>query len=625
MQAAVRRLTRAIEQVQIGDLDGALSTATAVVRHNPELVDGHFILGMLCRDKGRLGEALKHLQNAVQSRPQNAAYVDALGTVHLASGRPEEAHAAFERALHLEPERPESLFNLGCARLRLGWYAAAKETLARLVQLQPRDNEAWLELGVAEARLGNLDQGMMAFHRSIELNPKNGLAWMNLGSLLAQLGHRDEPLRCYRRACALLPDHHSSLERLGWYLSHDGKYAEAREVFEKALALNPRAVSATAGLARLLEIEGRIDEAFDRLLPLVESGAQNERLVTTWASVCIKKGCPHQALSVVESLSQKELPALDEGRIQFALGNLLDSLGENSRAFAAWNRANESQGLVWDVAEARAEVDRILVAWANPSALARATHQDERMVFVLGMPRSGTSLVEQILGCHPQVQATGEREELRQMVFERGTDWPGLLAGSSPGDLDSCAQRYLESVLGSESDALRVTDKMPVNFRYVGWIRQVFPRARIVHLNRHPLDVGLSCLRQHFAGKANAWSMSLEGIAALMDDHDRLMALWRAQGTDDLFELSYEDLVSSPEETVRRLLDFVGLPFHEACLRHHESSRLVNTASYAQVQEPIHGHAIGKWHPYARQLLPLARARNLLEEVEAVINPKEGG
>ena len=203
------------------------------------------------------------------------------------------------------------------------------------------------------------------------------------------------------------------------------------------------------------------------------------------------------------------------------------------------------------------------------------------------------------------------------MALGAGDHWPSIMASLSAEALDEKASQYLKSVGAGAGDALWVTDKMPINFRYIGWIRQLFPQARIVHLQRHPLDVGLSCLRQHFVGDGNAWSTSLEGIAGLMEDHARLMKHWRAQRTDDLMELRYEDLVTEPEGTIRQLLDFVGLPFVEACLSPHESTRSVNTASWSQVREPIHPGAIAKWKAYAKGLRPLAAARDLGHEVDA--------
>ncbi len=625
MRAAARRLSRAIQQVQQGDLPGALSTAQKVVRYNPEYAEGRFILGMLCRDSGRLDEALEHLEHAVRSRPRDAAIVDALGTVHHASGRFREARQAFLTAVKLDPSAPAALYNLGSASLEVGDDQAARDCFQRLCELQPRDPEVWLNLGVSQARQGHLQQATAALRRATALDPSSASACMNLAGVLAHLGHLEEPGECYRRACELEPGSPRPHQRLGWYLAGRGQHGAAREAFEQALVLDPSSGPAAAGLAHLAEAAGQVQEARALLAPHLVASGGDVRVASTWAAICLRLGCPQDAICVVQPLAERALPALEEARLRFALGNLEHASGQPERAFQNWLRANERLGLGWDLVAARARTDRIQRAWADPSTLARASHGDLRPIFVLGLPRSGTSLTEQILGCHSGVRPAGEREELRQLALRQGRGWADTAAAMDAPALDAVAREYLWAVAGPEGGERRVTDKMPVNFRYIGWIRQLFPQAHIVHLQRHPLDVALSCLRQHFVGRANGWSTSLDGIASLIAEHDALMAHWRAQGTEDLHVVRYEDLVTRPEATVRQLLDRVGLPFEDACLRPHESARQVHTASYAQVQEPIHSGAVDKWHRYATQLRPLAHALGLEDQVDAVLERGKQG
>lgn len=618
MHAAARRLSRAIEQVQRGDLDGALSTASKVVRYNPEFTEGRFVLGMLCRDKGRLDDALVHLELAVKSRPDDAAILDALGTVHHASGRFREAQQVLLSAVRLDPRSHQALFNLGSTSLELGDDTAALDCFARLAALNPQDGEVQLNLGVAAGRVGRLDQAAAALRSATRLLPNHPSAWMNLGGVLAHLGHVEEPRRCYQRACELAPHQPSCHERLGWFLAGRGEPDAAQDAFEQALLLDPTRGPSAAGLAHLAETAGRVSEARELLQPHLVRHSGDVRVVSTWAAICLRLGKPLDALPFVQPLAERALPALEEARLRFALGSVQDAIGDHDEAFASWLRANERLGLGWDVDAERARVDHILSAWSSRDGLATATHGDGRMIFVLGLPRSGTSLVEQILDCHSQVRATGEREELRQLARRDGPDWPARAAALGAEALDAVAREYLRAVAGPVGDGARVTDKMPVNFRHLGWIRQLFPQAQVVHVHRNPLDVGLSCLRQHFVGQSNGWSTSLAGIAGVMDDHARLMAHWRSQGTDGLLELAYEDLVTAPEATIGALLAFLDLPFEPACLTPHTSQRRVNTASYAQVQEPIHGAAIGKWQAYAAGLAPLAQALGLQAQVDAV-------
>ncbi len=619
MRQAARRLSRAIQQVQQGDLDGALATAGKVVRYNPEYPEGRYILGMLTRDKGLLDEALGHLEHAVRLRPGDAAFLDALGTVHHAAGRFREARATFLGAVKLDPDAPAALYNLGSACLEVGDDGAARDCFARLSKLQPGDPEVWLNLGVAEARQGRLSQAEQALRRATALNPAGSSAWMNLAGVLAHLGHVEEPRRCYQRACELEPESARAHAYFGFFLAGRGEPATAREAFEQALLIDPRHGAAAAGLAHLAESAGRLQEARTLLEPHLVASAGDVRVATTWATICLRQDQAHAALPVLQPLVERSLPALEEARVRFALGNLQHATSDHAGAFQSWVWANARLGLPWDPEAPARRTAAIRRAWAAPEGLARSSVTDERMVFLLGMPRSGTSLVEQILGCHGSVMPTGEREELRQLALQQGAGWPATAASLRPAALDAAARQYLWAVAGPEGGASRVTDKMPVNFRYVGWIRQLFPKARIVWVRRHPLDVALSCLRQHFVGRANAWSTRLEGLSAVIAEHDALMAHWVGQGTDDLHALDYAELVTAPEPTIRALLGFLDLPFDDACLRPHESRRQVNTASYAQVQAPIHTGAIGKWQRYAAELRPVAEALGIVAEVDALL------
>ena len=285
--------------------------------------------------------------------------------------------------------------------------------------------------------------------------------------------------------------------------------------------------------------------------------------------------------------------------LQHALGDTLDELGDTERAFAAWSEANQLRGIEFDAEAHAARVLDIMNAYPAGSfqSLPRASHDSELPVFIVGVPRSGTSLTEEILASHPDAHGAGELNEIASGLRHRSQE-----------ALDAAAAPYLARLreLAAEScpDALRVTDKMPHNFLHLGLAAQLFPRARVVHCVRDPLDAGFSCFTRNFHA-SHDYATDLGSIGVFIRMHEQLMKHWKAVLPLPIHELRYEDLVEAPERVSRELVEFCGLDWDPAVLRFHESHRPVRTASYAQVRQPIYRTAVGRAKRYERCLEPL--------------------
>lgn len=299
--------------------------------------------------------------------------------------------------------------------------------------------------------------------------------------------------------------------------------------------------------------------------------------------------------------------------LHFKLGTLLDKAGQYPAAFAHVQRANELRDHQFDSAAFGAFVDDLIRTFSPEfvRAMARARHGSTRPLFIVGMPRSGTSLVEQILASHPQVQGAGELEDIRLLMAQLPArvqqPFPACFAALTPTLCDELAQPYLDRLTQLSAQARYVSNKMPENFLHLGLVAMLFPQARVIHCRRDPLDTCLSCYFNDFSG-SHAYAYDLADLGRYYHHYQRLMDHWRAVLDLPILELDNEALVADQEGMTRRLLAFCELPWDAACLRFYEHDRVVNTLSYRQVRRPITDVSIGRWRHYAEYLGPLKQA-----------------
>ena len=629
----VQTMKRAVDQHRGGDRAGARATCAGALRRAPEHAGAHNLMGVFHKSEGDLGAAERHLRRAVELDGVTWHYHAALGNLLDEQARYDEAVGCFEHAVRFSPRDPRLRFSLATALQRLGRHQEALACWRVMAELAPDSAVAHFNLGNASYARGEYAQAVDSYTRVLAKRPRNldalnnlasaqlalgrhaaaeatlrrGLAYAdpgspgvaslhaNLGAVLALQGHVEAPTACYRRALSADPDYLPAAVKLGHHLLQQGDLDGARARFQGVLDKASGTAGAVAGLAEVLERGGQTSEAEALVRDNLALAATEPNLAAITAALLRGAGAAAEALPLVTGLLAGGLPDAQRSMLLHHLGHLRDALGERDEAFAAWTEANALRGLRFDADAWRDEVERV-ERRTPPAPVATI---DERPVLIVGMPRSGTSLVEQILGCHPAVFAAGELENLRLMAERPGGDPEGL-ARFYRRHLDACA-----------GDAARVTDKMPQNFRWLDLAGALLPGARVIHVRRRPEDVALSCLRQSFSASYD-WSTSLEGIAAYYAGYERVMARWLAApagpGVLPTFEVDYERLVSAPEVVIPALVDFCGLDWDERCLRPHESARVVHTASYAQVRAPIHVGSVHRSAPYTEHLRPFTEA-----------------
>jgi tetratricopeptide (TPR) repeat protein len=493
-------------------------------------------------------------------------------------------------------------------------FAAAVECYEELVSLDPRDAAARTGLGTALAELARYGEAEAQLRRAVGIKPNAVDAHLHLGWVLQFAGRHNESADALRRALKLKPAYLEARVSLGMSQVLLGQLKEARESYVKALRLAPRSVESLVGMGQIEALEGRFAEAealYRRALE-IDSAAPFAWAALPWLRRMTR--ADEAWLKGAEELAGRGLRAIDEAALRFAIGKYYDDVADYPRAFRSFQRANElhkQRALPYDRKVRTRFVDDLIRAHtAEALAQARAGAADSaRPILVVGMPRSGTSLVEQILASHPAVTGAGELSfwtiALRK---HEAAVRQGLLAEPVRRKL---AQDYLRVLSGYSADALRVVDKAPVNADYLGLIHSVLPNARIINLLRDPIDTCLSCYFQQFP-PVLSYTMDLSDLADYYRDHHRLIDHWRRVLPPESFlDVPYAELTADQDKWTRRILEFVGLPWDERCLEFYKTERAVTTASVWQVRQKIYRTSVERWRNYEKFIGPLRSLRDL--------------
>ena len=451
--------------------------------------------------------------------------------------------------------------------------------------------------------------------QALKLNPQFAPVHFNNGNVLFGLKRYEEALASYDRALAIQPDFAQALSNRGNVLLELQRHEEALASYDRALAIQPDFADAHHGRGTVLNTFGRIKEARQVLEKAVELAPRKAQFLCSLAeSKRFVDGDPHFTLVEALARDMESLPEEDQIYLHFALGKVYADLGQHERSFSHLIEGNalKRKQIVYDEAAVLAQLKRIQQLFTAEAMRKGRGFGDPSTVpvFIIGMPRSGTTLVEQILASHPKIYGAGELNDFQVAVALaslRGSD------GSRPGlgaeELRQIGARYLERVRATAPAAERITDKMPANFRYAGLIYLALPNARIIHTRRDPLDTCLSCFSILFLPDLQPFAYDLTELGRYYRAYATLMEHWReVLPLEQMLEVQYEELVANFEPLARRIVAYCGLEWDDACLEFHKTQRLVWTASAVQVREPIYRSSIGRWRPYEGMLRPLIKA-----------------
>ena len=604
---------------KIGRFADAARLYRQVARLEPRNVEALRLLGSVRMRQDNFAEAERAFRKAVKIDARSADAHIELGVVLCRLGRLADAVSSYQRAIELKPDYAGAHNNLGITLRELGRLDEAIASYLRATELEPGYAEAHYNLGNALNAAGRLDEAVTSYRAAIAIKPDYAGAHVNLGNNLRQAGRFDEAAGSYRRAVEIAPGYAEAHRNLGIVQFERNQFDEAIANYRAALAVKPDYAEASADLGNALRTLGRLDEArhaFEEAVRLAPEAAGFYHGLAD--SKRFAAGDQH--LAAMEKLA-RNLPALadeDQIRLHFALAKAFADLAEYKRSFRqllTGNRLKRRQ-VSYDEPALLSQFERIRAVFTP------ALVQDKRglgdpspvPIFVIGMPRSGTTLVEQILASHPAVHGAGELSDFydavaRLAVRESITQpYPGLVSEMTGPRLFDLGADYLSHVGSRAPTAERITDKMPGNFVAAGFIHLALPNARIIHIRRDPIDTCLSCFATLFAAN-QPFAYDLGELGRYYRAYAALMDHWRGVLPEGvMIEVQYEDVVADVEREARRIVAHCGLDWNDACLAFHRTQRPVRTASMVQVRQPIYQSSIGRWRPYKDMLGPLVKA-----------------
>ncbi len=568
----------ALSLQQQGRLAQAEALYRAVLARDPDHIRALFNFGLVRVRQGAIEDAIGLFGEALQRQPGFAEAHNALGIALRLSCRHEEALEHYREALALKPDYAEVENNIGLALQALGRSAEAIGHYERAIAINPDYAEAENNLGAALRALNRHEEAVTHYRRAVTFRPRSAAAHNNLGVALQLVGRHDEALAEAEQALALAPDFAEAHHGRGTVLRTLGRLDEAQQELERAIALSPRKAEFYRSLAEAKRFSD---------------------------------GDPHCAMIEALARDMAALPEEERIHLHFALGKVYDDLGQHERGFSHLIEGNALKRgqIVYDEAGmlARFEVTRALFSAVVLRERAGQGDPSPLPVFILGMPRSGTTLVEQILASHPEVYGAGELSDFERAVAALGGP-DGAPADIGGEELRRLGASYVEKITALAPRARRISDKMPANFRYAGLIHLALPNARIIHLTRDPVDTCLSCFSILFGGD-QPFTYDLGELGRYYRAYQRLMAHWRAVlPAGVMLEVQYEALVGDFEPEARRIVAHCGLEWDAACLDFHNTQRPVHTASSFQVRQPLYRSSVGRWRPEEEGLRPLLDA-----------------
>jgi len=596
----------------------------AVVEAQPSHAGALHRLGVLCMQSGRREEAVALLRRTTTSVPTSPVVHNDLGIALASVQQLDEARAAYEHAIALAPNYAEAHNNLGTLCAARGRYTEAIAHYRNAIAANPKFAGARNNLGVALVTLSRAEEAVAQFLQAIAGAPDYADAHSNLATALAALELYEGAAAHFQRAVAIDPGHVAAHVNLGHSLVVLNRPKEAAAAFQRAIELAPRSGEGYLALGTALRMLGRLPQArsvLEKGLELAPARADLHRALGQ-AKQYVRSD---PQLAAMEKLAQDRasLPSWQRVELHFALAKAYADIDESERAFEHLIEGNglKRREVVYDEAETHESMRRIEAAFTAELLREKQDlgHSSAVPIFVFGMPRSGTTLVEQIIASHPRSFGADERMDFNRVVGRLAgpggrPSFPDMIHAVAAPQLRALGAAYLAAIRAAAPDAERITDKMPANFIFAGLIHLALPNAKLIHVRRDPLDTCFSCFARLFAGPHLSYTYDLGELGRYYRGYERLMAHWRRVLPEGvMLEVQYEELIADFAPQARRIVAHCGLGWDECCLAFHATQRVVRSASAAQVRQPLYQSAVGRARPYMRMLRPLLEALGLDE------------
>lgn len=612
---------------------------------NPGCVHHLRLLGHSLMKQNRLAEAEEQLRLALDIRPGFPHLHEDIGSVLALQQRFEEAIPCFEKAIQLEPALPLAHKKLGQALVAVGRGEDADKSFKEYLEQEPIKGE--IAVGLEHMKADRTDEAIEVFQKLLKENPDNvdvmrhlavvfwknqkhlpnaeallrratsiapdyTVAWLNLGAVLLEKQQPVAAIECYKEATRLEPNNPATWAGLGSALALAAYPDRSVQAYAKSVALNPKAASTQMGYAHVLKTVGDQAGALKAYRAAVEAKPEFGEVYWSMANLKIFTFEESEVSAMHTQLEDEKLSESAEYHIRFALGKAYEDKKDYENAWKYYHSGNQLKRteVFYDpvdederIASIREIFSRDLLDQNSGSGF-----EADDLILIVGLPRSGSTLVEQILASHSQVEGTSELPVLSKIAESVGryraddVSFPQAVHGLRKRDWRAYGQQYMKETRRHRiTDKPFFTDKLPNNFAYVGFLALILPNAKVINARRHPFDSCLGTYKQLW-GTGQHFSYDMFDLAEYYRNYDGLMKHWHKVLPGKILDVHYEETVLGLEPQVRKILDFCGLPFEESCVRYHETDRAVRTASSEQVRQPIYTGALGKWRQYEKHL-----------------------
>lgn len=554
----------------MGKSEKAVDLYIKATNEKPEYFEAHSNLSIAYTDLGLFEKAVVSARYALAFKPD---FLDAYAPLCQGlceMGELQQAHMYAQRAIHIDSEKPDSLLTLGDVLSRLDQFDDAEAAVSQALKLEPGSARAYMSLATIRERLNNFEGAFEAVDRGLEISPDLVTLHLKKGRLYFFENQIEESHKCIDRALEIAPENGMALHHKAESYVATNENDEALKIVRKMIKLDAHLIGAYTTLSSIKKFKSKDDPDFKAMIKL-------EKTVHQYGT--------ETAMG-----------------FHFCLSDVYEQMGDFDKAFEYLEKANGARlkSLPREPEKRTASSVRVKRRYTKEALdkLAGKGYESDIPVFIVGMPRSGTTLTEQIISSHPDVFGAGELRDLGELVASTGALTADNVAQVGKAYVDRVKKRDLTG------KALRITDKMPANFIQIGFIASILPNAKIIHTRRNPIDTCLSCYKQNFA-RGQYFSYDQQDLATEYENYLEIMQHYREVLPGRILEIDYEETVSNFEEQARKLIDFIGLPWDEACLEPHKQKRAIMTASKGQVTKPVYKTSVEKWRRYEKQLQPL--------------------
>ncbi len=568
---------------------------------------------------------------------------------HLQNNNIRESKRIYQQINRINPGI-ESTYALALIYGQEGDYKNAEKLFKNALRFNKSSDVIWNNLGIAQKHLGKLSESVKSLKKSLNINPKNSNAKNALGNIYQSLGDSTQAEKLYLEACKLNPDDHITLNNLasiyiekcdynnatpllnkamvvnhnyfsthynlGSILQSQGNYKVAISYYKNAATLDITSSKPNSAIASCYELMGDYGRAMKYITPLIDITPVQTDIALIYGKLCSRLGAEEEGIKLIKScLMNKHLAATDTRELHFTLADLYDKKMNYNSAFKNYKSANNSGNTKYNITVDKKYFQSIKYFFSTDESIKPpvSNNPSHKPVFIIGMPRSGTSLVEQILASHSDIYGAGELtyiSDISNKISNRKKNkYPYYLKNIDENTLNIYAQEYLKAIDTNSEEFKYCTDKMPHNFIYVGLIKKLFKNCKIIHCSRNPLDTCLSIYFHNF-NTNHPYASDLNNLGHYYNLYKDLMSFWETSYSSDIYNIQYESLLDSPEENIKSLLNYLNLEWQDECLHFYKNKRTVNTPSYNQVRKPMYKTSTNRWKNYQNFITPLINAIN---------------